>query len=61
MSRTGFDGFRLYLIRVADGMPIGWELAGANAGERAVTAEMRDRIPNARLSSTVENWSTFNG
>jgi len=42
-----FWGFRLYLITSGDGMPIGWELAGANIGERIVAAEMLDRIPVA--------------
>jgi hypothetical protein len=42
-----FWGFRLYLITSADGMPIGWELAAANIGERIVAAEMLDRIPVA--------------
>jgi hypothetical protein len=37
-------GFRLYLITSGDGMPIGWELAGANIGERIVAAEMLQRI-----------------
>jgi hypothetical protein len=39
-----FWGFRLYLLTSADGMPIGWELAAANVGERIVAAEMLDRI-----------------
>jgi hypothetical protein len=42
-----FWGFRLYLICSADGMPIGWELAGANIGERTVAAELLDRVPVA--------------
>lgn len=42
-----FWGFRLYLICSADGMPIGWELAAANIGERVVATEMLDRIPVA--------------
>ncbi len=42
-----FWGFRLYLICSADGMPIGWELAAANVGERIVAAEMAQRIPLA--------------
>jgi hypothetical protein len=28
-------------------MPIGWELAGANIGERTVAAELLDRVPVA--------------
>jgi hypothetical protein len=39
-----FWGFRLYLICASDGMPIGWELAAANIGERVVAAEMLDRV-----------------
>ena len=42
-----FWGFRLYLICAGDGMPIGWELAAANIGERVVAAEMLERIPVA--------------
>lgn len=42
-----FWGFRLYLICAADGMPIGWELAAANLGERIVASEMAQRIPLA--------------
>lgn len=42
-----FWGFRLYLITSGDGMPIGWELAPANVGERVVAAEMLQRIPVA--------------
>jgi len=39
-----FWGFRLYLICSGDGMPIGWELAAANVGERVVATEMAQRI-----------------
>lgn len=42
-----FWGFRLYLITSGDGMPIGWELAAANIGERVVASEMLDRVPIA--------------
>ena len=42
-----FWGFRLYLICAGDGMPIGWELAAANLGERVVAAEMLERVPVA--------------
>jgi hypothetical protein len=42
-----FWGFRLYLICAGDGMPIGWELAAANVGERVVAAEMLQRVPVA--------------
>jgi hypothetical protein len=42
-----FWGFRLYLLCAADGMPIGFELAAANIGERIVAAEMLDRVPVA--------------
>ena len=42
-----FWGFRLYLITAADGMPIGFELAAANIGERVVAAEMLGRVPVA--------------
>ena len=39
-----FWGFRLYLLCASDGMPIAFELAAANASERAVAAEMLARI-----------------
>jgi hypothetical protein len=42
-----FWGFRLYLICAGDGMPIGFELAAANIGERVVAAEMLERVPVA--------------
>ena len=42
-----FWGFRLYLICSGDGMPMGWELAAANIGERVVAEEMAQRIPLA--------------
>ena len=35
-----FWGFRLYLLCASDGMPIRFELAAANIGEREVTQEM---------------------
>lgn len=39
-----FWGFRLYLLCAADGMPICFELAPANAAEREVAAEMLERV-----------------
>ena len=42
-----FWGFRLYLICSGDGMPIGWELAGANIGD----ASSRPRCSNASPST----------
>ena len=54
-----FWGFRLYLICSGEGMPIGWELAGANIGERVVAAEMLDRIPVA--GHTVIADKNFSG
>jgi hypothetical protein len=39
-----FWGFRLYLLCAPDGMPIGFELAAANAPERAVAAGLLERV-----------------
>jgi hypothetical protein len=39
-----FWGFRLYLLCSPDGLPIGFELAPANAPERLVAAELLDRF-----------------
>jgi hypothetical protein len=39
-----FWGFRLYLLCASDGMPICFELAAANVGEREVAAEMLKRV-----------------
>ena len=39
-----FWGFRLYLLCAADGMPIRFELAPANAPERQVATEMLDGL-----------------
>lgn len=39
-----FWGFRLYLLCASDGMPIAFELAPANVGEREVAAEMLKRV-----------------
>jgi len=39
-----FWGFRLYLLCASDGMPIAFELAPANRGEREVAAEMLRRV-----------------
>jgi hypothetical protein len=38
-----FWGFRLYLLCSPDGLPVGFELAPANAPERVVAAEMLER------------------
>ncbi len=38
-------GFRLYLLCAADGTPIAFELAAANAPERQVAREMLERVP----------------
>lgn len=54
-----FWGFRLYLLCAADGMPIGWELAAANIGERVVAAEMLDRV--TVCSHTVIADKNFSG
>jgi hypothetical protein len=54
-----FWGFRLYLICSGDGMPIGWELAAANIGERVVAAEMLDRVTVA--GHTVIADKNFSG
>ncbi|MCA1701699.1 MAG: IS982 family transposase [Actinobacteria bacterium] len=39
-----FWGFRLYLLCAPDGMPIAFELAPANVGERQVATEMLARV-----------------
>ena len=39
-----FWGFRLYLLCSPDGLPVGFELAPANAPERAVAAELLERF-----------------
>lgn len=39
-----FWGFRLYLLCSPDGLPIGFELAAANAPERVVAAELLERV-----------------
>jgi hypothetical protein len=39
-----FWGFRLYLLCSPDGLPIGFELAAANAPERIVAAELLERV-----------------
>jgi hypothetical protein len=41
-----FWGFRLYLLCSPDGLPVGFELAPANAPERLVAAEMLERVLN---------------
>ena len=38
-----FWGFRLYLLCAPDGLPVGFELAAANAAERVVAAELLER------------------
>ena len=54
-----FWGFRLYLLCAPDGMPIGYELAAANIGERVVAAELLDRVPVA--GHTVIADKNFSG
>jgi hypothetical protein len=39
-----FWGFKLYLLATPDGMPIAFELAPANVGEREVVAEMLEGL-----------------
>jgi Transposase DDE domain len=39
-----FWGFRLYLLCAPDGLPVAFELAAANAPERAVAAELLERV-----------------
>jgi hypothetical protein len=39
-----FWGFRLYLLTAPDGLPVGFELAPANAPERVVAAELLERV-----------------
>ena len=39
-----FWGFRLYLLCSPDGLPVGFELAPANAPERLVAAELLQRV-----------------
>jgi Transposase DDE domain len=39
-----FWGFRLYLLCAPDGLPVGFELAAANAPERLVAAEVLERV-----------------
>ena len=39
-----FWGFRLYLLCSPDGLPVGFELAPANAPERIVAAELLERF-----------------
>jgi hypothetical protein len=39
-----FWGFRLYLLCAPDGLPVGFELAAANAPERLVAAELLERV-----------------
>ena len=46
-----FWGFRLYLLCSPDGLPVGFELAPANAPERVVAAEMLERVLAAAARS----------
>ena len=39
-----FWGFRLYLLCTPDGLPVGFELAAANAPERVVASELLERV-----------------
>lgn len=39
-----FWGFRLYLLCAPDGLPVGFELAPANAPERIVASELLERV-----------------
>jgi hypothetical protein len=39
-----FWGFRLYLVCAPDGLPVGFELAAANAPERVVASEILERV-----------------
>lgn len=39
-----FWGFRLYLVCSPDGLPVGFELAAANAPERVVAKELLERV-----------------
>jgi Transposase DDE domain len=39
-----FWGFRLYLVCSPDGLPVGFELAAANAPERIVAKELLERV-----------------
>ena len=39
-------GFRLYLLCSPDGLPVGFELAPANAPERVLAAELLERVLN---------------
>ncbi|MGH3028003.1 MAG: IS982 family transposase [Gaiellaceae bacterium] len=54
-----FWGFRLYLLCAPDGLPVGFELAAANAPERAVAAELLERA--LRPGQTVIADKGFSG